>query len=56
MSLELAGKGAACVDISFAARYTHSPIETCDLNDIADTARLVAQMARESENITLERL
>ena len=34
--------------ICIPCRYTHSPIEVCDLNDIAQSARLVATLA-ESE-------
>jgi putative aminopeptidase len=33
--VQLVRDGVACVDVGFPARYTHTPIETCDLRDIA---------------------
>ena len=31
--------------MGFPARYTHTPIEVCDVSDLEDLARLVAAMA-----------
>ena len=33
--VQLVRDGIACVDVGFPARYTHTPIETCDVRDVA---------------------
>jgi putative aminopeptidase FrvX len=33
--VQLVGDGIAAVDVGFPARYTHTPIETCDVRDMA---------------------
>jgi putative aminopeptidase len=33
--VQLVGDGIASIDVGFPARYTHTPIETCDVRDIA---------------------
>lgn len=37
----------ACLDLGFPARYTHSPVECCDVGDVENLAVLVAAMMRE---------
>lgn len=34
----------ACIDLSFPARYTHSPVEICDVSDLENLAALTAAM------------
>ena len=44
--VQLVGDGIPCVDVGFATRYTHTPIEMCDLRDLAGlTAWLHAALA-----------
>ncbi|MCI6039210.1 MAG: M20/M25/M40 family metallo-hydrolase [Candidatus Limiplasma sp.] len=43
--LQLEQDGVACLEMGFPARYTHTPIEVCDVSDLEDLARLVAAMA-----------
>lgn len=43
--LQLEGKGVAAVDMGFATRYTHTPVEICDPKDLEDLSVLVAQTA-----------
>lgn len=42
--VQLEGEGVACLDMGFPARYTHSPIETCDVQDIENLVKLTAAM------------
>ncbi len=42
--VQLEGQGVACLDMGFPARYTHSPIETCDLGDLEKLIRLATVM------------
>lgn len=42
--LQLEGKGVACLEMGFPARYTHSPVEVCDIKDIEQLAKLVSMM------------
>ena len=44
--LQLEGKGVACVDMGFATRYTHTPVETCDPEDIEKLAELIGRVVR----------
>lgn len=44
--LQLEQDGVACLEMGFPARYTHTPIEVCDVNDLEGLADLVAGMAR----------
>ena len=46
--LQLENDGVACVELAYPARYTHSPVEVCDTEDLLRLAQLVAA--------TLERL
>jgi putative aminopeptidase len=33
--VQLVGAGVACIDLGIPARFTHTPIESCDLRDVA---------------------
>ncbi|MEA4893826.1 MAG: M20/M25/M40 family metallo-hydrolase [Oscillospiraceae bacterium] len=44
--LQLEGEGVACLEMGFPARYTHTPVEVCDVADIDALALLVAGMMR----------
>ena len=39
--LHLAGPGVPAIDIGFPVRYTHSPLETCDENDLEHAVDLI---------------
>lgn len=43
--LQLEGQGIATIDLGFPARYTHTPVEVCDVKDIEQLAVLVSTMA-----------
>ena len=42
--VQLEGKGVASLEMCFPVRYTHSPVETCDVNDIEGLSRVIAEM------------
>ena len=44
--LQLEQEGVACLEMGFPARYTHTPIEVCDVKDLETLSALVAAMAR----------
>ena len=44
--LQLEQDGVACLEMGFPARYTHTPIEVCDVHDVEVLSQLVAGMAR----------
>ena len=44
--LQLEQDGVACLEMGFPARYTHTPIEMCDVSDLENLSALVAAMAR----------
>lgn len=44
--IQLEGEGVACLEMGFPARYTHTPVEVCDANDIEALSRLCAGMTR----------
>lgn len=44
--LQLEQEGVACLEMGFPARYTHTPIEVCDVRDLETLSALVAGMAR----------
>jgi putative aminopeptidase FrvX len=55
--IQLEGGGVACLEMGFPARYTHTPVEVCDVNDLASLSRLVAAMMRGvDKNFKLDRL
>jgi putative aminopeptidase len=44
--VQLEGNYIGCLDMGFPARYTHSPVETCDPNDIEQLTMIIAHMTR----------
>jgi putative aminopeptidase FrvX len=42
--VQLVGTGIPSIDLGFAARYTHTPVEICDLNDLEGLLTLVWAM------------
>ena len=44
--VQLEGKGVAGLEMAFPARYTHSPAEVCDVNDIIELGKLVSEMVK----------
>jgi putative aminopeptidase FrvX len=42
--VQLEGEGVGCLDMGFPARYTHSPVETCDVEDIENLVKLSHEM------------
>jgi putative aminopeptidase FrvX len=42
--VQLEGESIGCLDIGIPSRYAHSPIETCDVGDIEQAARLSHEM------------
>ena len=54
--VQLVGKGVACIDMGFPARYTHSALEVCDLADLEGLTRLlVGALKRIDRAFTLDR-
>lgn len=43
--IQLEGKGVACLEMGFPARYTHTPVEVCDYQDLEQLAVLCSAMA-----------
>lgn len=43
--IQMEGSYIGCIDMGFPARYTHSPIEMCDLADIEKLSQLLVEMA-----------
>ena len=41
--LQLEGNGIACLEMGYPARYTHSPVEVCDLRDLSALSALCAE-------------
>jgi putative aminopeptidase len=40
--VQLVGAGTAAIDLGFPARFTHTPIESCDLRDVAGLIELLS--------------
>ncbi len=54
--IQLEGEGVACLEMGFPARYTHTPVEVCEMTDIDKLAELCANMmVRIDENFQLNR-
>ncbi|MEG1243107.1 MAG: hypothetical protein RSD32_09145, partial [Oscillospiraceae bacterium] len=54
--LQLEGQGVACLEMGFPARYTHTPVEVCDLRDLDGLTALVsATLLRVDSNFSLNR-
>jgi putative aminopeptidase FrvX len=45
--VQLTGEGVPSIDIGFPARYTHTPIEVCDLGDLHGVVHLLEAVMRE---------
>lgn len=43
--VQLENEGVACLDLGFATRYTHSPVEMCSLRDVEVLGDLTAALA-----------
>jgi len=41
--MQLEGRGTACLEMGFPARYTHSPVEVCDIGDLNALATLCGE-------------
>ncbi len=44
--IQLEGDGVACLEMGFPARYTHTPVEMCDVRDLQALADICAGMMR----------
>ena len=44
--IQMENEGVAIMDLGFPARYTHSPIETCSLNDLENLGILVTEIIK----------
>lgn len=54
--VQLVGEGVASLDIGFPMRYSHSPVECCDLADLDALARLtLAALAGIGPDLSLDR-
>jgi putative aminopeptidase len=54
--VQLVGGGVASIDIGFPMRYSHSSLEVCDLNDLAELTRLLtAAIGRIGPGFSLDR-
>ena len=49
--IQLEGDGVACLEMGFPARYTHTPVEVCDVNDIDALATVCAGMMRRVDEL-----
>lgn len=48
--IQLEGKGVACLEMGFPARYTHTPVELCDCRDLSRLVKLCSEMAARIDN------
>lgn len=54
--IQLEGEGVSCLELGFPARYTHTPVEVCDVNDIDTLASIcVGMMHRIDQSFQLGR-
>jgi putative aminopeptidase FrvX len=54
--VQLVGQGVASIDLGFPMRYSHSAVETCDLNDLVGLAELcIAGIRGIDAGLSLER-
>jgi putative aminopeptidase FrvX len=44
--VQLVGQGVAAIDLGFPMRYTHSAVESCDVNDLVGLTQLVVEGIR----------
>ncbi len=48
--LQLEGEGVCCLEMGFPARYTHTPVEMCEISDIESLSKLVSCMLHEIDD------
>ena len=48
--IQLEQEGVAALDMGFPTRYTHTPIEVCDLEDIRQLAEVVCRMLHKMDS------
>lgn len=53
--LQFEERGIPCIDIGFPCRYTHAPVESCDLRDVDAAATLVHAALQGMESLDLTR-
>lgn len=54
--IQLEGEGVACLEMGFPARYTHTPVEVCDVKDIDALATVcVGMLQRIDKDFQLNR-
>lgn len=53
--LQFEDRGIPSVDIGFPCRYTHAPVESCDLRDLDQAALLVHRALSQMESLDLSR-
>lgn len=53
---QLEHEGIPSVDLGFATRYTHSPVEVCDLHDLVRLKHLVLALLYRADEKTVHRL
>ncbi len=44
--IQLEGEGVGCLEMGFPARYTHTPVEVCDVRDIDSLAIICSEMLK----------
>jgi putative aminopeptidase FrvX len=55
--IQFENMGVAVMDMGFATRYTHTPVELCDTKDVEQLAMLVSEITRQvDEGFELNRL
>ena len=54
--LQFENNGIACLEMGYPARYTHSPVEMCDMDDLTGLSKLVSAMLKKfDKNMDLKR-
>jgi putative aminopeptidase FrvX len=54
--VQLLGEGVPSIDVGYPCRYTHSPVETCDLSDMEELSRLLHHaLGAMDDNFSFER-
>ncbi len=53
--VQLEGNGVYSLDIGIPCRYTHSPVETCDMKDLEQTSDLLIQVLKNIDKLENKR-
>jgi putative aminopeptidase FrvX len=53
--VQLEGKGVYSLDVGIPCRYTHSPVEVCDLGDLELTSELLLKVLKNIKNFNMKR-